>query len=59
VLDRSKSTRAVAVVCPRCQVKMSEVVRIAPLGHEPGLIAYECPECVYVMSVLCTPQTYR
>ena len=33
---------------------MSEVVRIAPLGREPGLIAYECPECVYVTSVLCT-----
>ena len=33
---------------------MNEVVRIAPLGREPGLIAYECPECVYVMSMLCT-----
>ncbi len=33
---------------------MNEVVRIAPLGHGPGLIAYECPECVYVTSVLCT-----
>ena len=35
---------------------MSEVVRIASLGREPGLIAYECPECVYVTSVLCTSE---
>jgi hypothetical protein len=26
--------------CPRCKAKMDEVVRIAPLVDEPGLIAY-------------------
>jgi len=31
---------------------MDEVVRIAPLPGEPGLIAYECPGCGYVTSVL-------
>ena len=31
---------------------MYEVVRIAPLPGEPGLIAYECPGCGYVTSVL-------
>jgi hypothetical protein len=31
---------------------MDEVVRIAPLESEPGLIAYECPACCYVTSVL-------
>jgi hypothetical protein len=31
---------------------MDEIVRIASLANEPGLIAYECPECGYVTSVL-------
>jgi hypothetical protein len=35
---------------------MIDVVTIAPLGHEPGLIAYECPKCRYVNSVLQYPQ---
>ena len=29
---------------------MEEVVRIAPLQNDPGLIAYECPSCGYVTS---------
>jgi len=33
---------------------MDEVVRIAPVVGE-GLIAYECPNCVYVTSVLVPP----
>ena len=35
---------------------MQEVVRIAPLETEPGLIAYECPSCSYVTSVLIEPR---
>jgi hypothetical protein len=31
---------------------MKEIVRIAPVQSEPGLIAYECPACGYVTSVL-------
>ena len=31
---------------------MIEVVTIAPVAHEPGLMAYECPERGYLMSVL-------
>jgi hypothetical protein len=31
---------------------MKEVVRIAPVQNDPGLIAYECPSCGYVTSVL-------
>lgn len=31
---------------------MDEVLSIAPLAGEPGLIAYECPNCGYVTSVL-------
>jgi hypothetical protein len=34
---------------------MKEVVWIAPLQNEPGLIAYECPSCSYVTSVLIGP----
>jgi hypothetical protein len=30
---------------------IDEVVRIAPLVSEPGLIGYECPACCYVTSV--------
>jgi hypothetical protein len=36
---------------------MQEVVRIAPLSpQESGLIAYECPACLYVTSVLWQPE---
>jgi hypothetical protein len=31
---------------------MAEIMRIAPLGDELGLIAYECPACGKVTSVL-------
>jgi hypothetical protein len=36
---------------------MNDVVRIAPAQGEPGLIAYECPSCGYVTSVLVSPRT--
>jgi hypothetical protein len=35
---------------------MDEVVRIVPLAGEPGLIAYECPVCRYVTSILWQPK---
>jgi hypothetical protein len=35
---------------------MEEVVRIAPVVRENGLIAYECPSCHYVTSVLWQPK---
>ena len=31
---------------------MKEVVWIAPVQNDPGLIAYECPSCGYGTSVL-------
>jgi hypothetical protein len=34
---------------------MEEVVSIAPTLGEPGLIGYECPKCIYVMSELLPP----
>ena len=36
---------------------MIEVVTIAPVVHESGLIAYECPQCGYVTSVLVPADT--
>ena len=41
--------------CPRCKAIMDEVVRIAPLADDPGLIGYECPACCYVTSVILQP----
>jgi hypothetical protein len=35
---------------------MEEIVRIEPVGSEPGLIGYECPACGYVTSVLTPPR---
>jgi uncharacterized Zn finger protein len=40
------------LACPRCKAPMKEILRIAPVQSEPGLIAYECPSCGYVTSVL-------
>jgi transposase-like protein len=45
--------------CPRCRAAMEEVVRIEPTMQEKGLIAYECPNCVYVTSVLLEPIAAR
>jgi hypothetical protein len=44
-----------APACPRCRARMDEVVHIAPVAGEPGLIAYECPKCGYLTSVLRRP----
>jgi hypothetical protein len=55
VSDLSRSKRRRALACTRCGAAMDEVVSIAPLAGEPGLIAYECPSCGYVTSVLFHP----
>jgi hypothetical protein len=31
---------------------MKDVVTIAPLAGEPGLVGYECPNCGHVTSVI-------
>jgi hypothetical protein len=55
VSNLSRSKRGAGLACSRCGNAMDEVVRIAPLPGEPGLIAYECPGCGYVTSVLSHP----
>jgi hypothetical protein len=52
-LEKREGTLA----CPRCKAPMKEVVWIAPVQNDPGLIAYECPSCSYVTSVLIAPQS--
>lgn len=38
--------------CQRCKSgAMAEVLRIDPLGGQPGLIALECSKCGYLTSV--------
>jgi|EndMetStandDraft_8_1072994.scaffolds.fasta_scaffold1274060_2 rubredoxin len=49
--------RASTLACPRCKAPMKDVVRIAPVQNDPGLIAYECASCGYVTSVLMGPQS--
>jgi len=49
--------RAGTLACPRCKAPMKDVVSIAPVQNDPGLIAYECPSCGYVTSVLIAPQS--
>jgi energy-coupling factor transporter ATP-binding protein EcfA2 len=39
----------------RVLTTMKDVVTIAPLGGDPGLIAYECPDCGHLTSVLVPP----
>jgi hypothetical protein len=41
--------------CYRCKGHMEEIMRIAPLLHEPGLVAYECGQCGYLTSVVEPP----
>jgi hypothetical protein len=51
-LAAPRSEHAAFLTCPRCGTQMPKVVTIAPMGRQPGLVAYECPKCVYVTSVL-------
>ena len=44
--------RQVSFVCPRCKKTLREVTRVPPLQTEDGLIAYECPACSYMTSVI-------
>jgi hypothetical protein len=50
---RSASRRSMS--CPRCRGSMDEVLSIAPNASNPGVVAYECPHCRYVTSVLLQP----
>jgi hypothetical protein len=47
---------SVPMPCPRCGATMDDIVTIPPLAEQPGLVAYECPKCQYVTSVLVHPE---
>ena len=47
--------RARMLSCPRCETAMEVIITIKPTLGDPGLIAYECPKCVYVTSELVPP----
>jgi hypothetical protein len=64
VVVRSESVSSLAqkrrkVECPRCKRTMSEVVSIAPLYDQPGLVAYECDDCHYVTSEIVPAENGR
>jgi hypothetical protein len=54
-MSGARRTARSSMPCPRCKAPMDEVVSIAPVVGDPGLIAYECPNCSYVTSVLVQP----
>jgi hypothetical protein len=60
VSDLSRRRRDLSPLrCPRCRIIMDEAVRVAPVAGEPGVIAFECPNCKYVTSVLEESQKAR
>jgi hypothetical protein len=36
---------------------MKDVVTIAPVAGDPGLVAYECPDCKHLTSVIVLTQS--
>jgi predicted RNA-binding Zn-ribbon protein involved in translation (DUF1610 family) len=56
VSDLKRSTRSQKhFPCPRCATGMEDILTIPPAAGEMGLMAYECPKCGYVTSVLLQP----
>jgi hypothetical protein len=50
--SRGGSGASRTLQCQRCKSSgMTEVLRIDPLGGQPGLIALECSKCGYLTSV--------
>lgn len=56
----SRQSTPSSLLCSRCRAAlMTEVTTIAPLLHEPGLIAYECPRCGHLTSIVQPPADPR
>ena len=47
----SRSRRR-AIGCQRCSGTMDEIMEIEALWNQPGLVAFECPDCGYLTSVV-------
>ena len=48
------SQRRRAIRCQRCSGTMDEIMEIEALWDQPGLVAFECPDCEYLASVIVT-----
>jgi hypothetical protein len=55
VAEEQRTKRADMPACARCGAAMEEILTILPVVHEKGLIAYECPKCGYLSSLLIDP----
>jgi hypothetical protein len=40
--------------CKRCDFEMVEILRVEPVGHEPGMLVYECSKCKAEATVFLT-----
>ena len=50
--QRTRRGGAPAPSCPKYGSTMKDVVTIAPVAGDPGLVAYECPDCKHLTSVI-------
>jgi hypothetical protein len=51
--------RSRAIPCQRCSGTMDEIMQIEALWDAPGLVAFECPDCGYLTSVIIPPDAKR
>ena len=42
--------------CRKCETAMVPIADVPPFGREPGLVAYECPHCRRIKTVLMSAQ---
>ena len=50
--DCFSRSRRRAIRCQRCSGTMDEIMEIPALWDAPGLIAFECPDCKHLASVM-------
>jgi hypothetical protein len=50
--DCFSRSRRRAIRCQRCSGTMDEIMEIEALWNQPGLVAFECPDCGYLTSVV-------
>ena len=54
--DCFSRSRRRAIRCQRCSGTMDEIMQIEALWDAPGLVAFECPDCGYLTSVVVPPE---
>ena len=53
--DCFSRSRRRAIRCQRCSGTMDEIMQIEALWDAPGLVAFECPDCEYLTSLVVPP----